>query len=158
MFMIKKPISTLTDTMKKRSLQGSISAFFALEVLDIYEVDIIGVECEDEFVGVFTRSDFERNVIRRNLNPRHTTLYEVITLNPPRVPSDTSVKDTYEAMLAYQWDYMPVVDGNHLCGIVSMNDLGHSVVHSLEEMKTENDTIMDYLHGGESYAMASYRK
>lgn len=137
-------------------LQGSVNIDTAMEVMDIYEIDIVAVECEDHFVGVFTRGDFTRNVIRQNLNPKDTTLYEVMTINPPSVESEASVKETYEAMLTYQWDYMPVLDGRKLCGIVSMKDLGKDVMQSFEEAKAENKMIMNYIQGGESYGMADY--
>ena len=137
-------------------LQGSVSVLSAMEIMDMYEVDILAVECEEDFAGIFTRNDFMRNVIRHNLSPRETTLYEVMTLNPPSVEVGASVKEAYETMLAYQWEYMPVVEGRKLCGIVSMRDLGNDVMKSLEEARNENQMIMNYIQSGESYAMASY--
>ncbi len=138
-------------------LQGSVSVTTAMGIMDIYEIDIIGVECEDDFAGVFSRGDFNRSVIRQNLNPDETSLYEAMALNPPHVEVYQSVKETYEAMLAYQWEYMPVLEGNRLRGIVSMRDLGRDVMKSFEDVRNENELIMNYIHGGESYAIANYR-
>jgi len=137
-------------------LQGSANLLTAIEIMDMYEVDIIGVECEDKFAGVFTRSDFTKSIIRQNLNPEDTTLYEVIVLNPPSVSTETTVKEVYEMMLAYQWEYMPVIEGSKLCGIVSMRDLGKDVMKSFEDARNENEMILNYIQNGESYAIANY--
>jgi predicted transcriptional regulator len=78
-------------------------------------------------------------------------------LNTPSVNSFQSIKETYETMLAYQWEYMPVVDGSLLYGIVSLKDLGKDVMKSFEDAKSENEIMIRYIHGGESYAIADYQ-
>lgn len=154
--MVQK-IGDLAKKSKVPRLQGSVSVWSAMEIMDMYETDITAVECERDFAGVFRRGDFDRSVLRQNLNPKETTLYEVMTLNPPSVEVEQSVKEAYEIMLAYQWDHIPVLDARTLCGVVSMRDLGKDVMKSFEETKTENEFITKYIQGGESYAIADYK-
>ena len=156
MCIMTEKIGAVASKTKQPSLQGSVSAYLAIEVMDIYEIDIIAVECEDNFVGTFSRKDLQKNVIKRNLEPNEVTLYECMTLNPPIAQADMSVKQAYEMMLAYQWNFIPVTRGKKLVGIVSMNDLGKDVMKSYEEAKSENETIMSYLKTGESYVIANY--
>lgn len=156
MCIMSQKIGEIAEKTNIARLQGSVSVDTAMEVMDMYEIDIVAVECEDDFAGVFSRGDFTKSVIRQNLNPKNTTLYEVMALNPPSVEPDASVKETYEAMLAYQWDFMPVLEGRKLCGIVSIKDIGQDVIKSFEEAKIENKIIMNYIRSGESYGMADY--
>lgn len=156
MCIMSQKISTVAQYSSTPRLQGSVSVSTAMEVMDMYEVDIIAIECEEDFAGVFSRGDFNRNVIRQNLKPDETTLYEVMRLNTPTVDAGQSVKEAYETMLAFQWDHMPVLDGGKLCGIVSMCDLGKDVIKSFEDARAENQLIMNYIQNGESYAMAKY--
>lgn len=149
-------IGELAKRAKTPCLQGSVDTFTAIEIMDIYEIDIIGVVCEDNFAGVFSRNDYNKNVIRQRLDPKRTTLYETMTLNAPYVLSDLSIKDTYDAMIAYQWEYMPVVEDQKLCGIVAMKDLGKDIMQLYEDAVSENRMIMNYIQGGESYAMSDY--
>lgn len=137
-------------------LQGSMNVLEAMEIMDAEQTDIIAVECEDKFVGLFTRSNFTQSVIRQNLSPQETTLYEVMTLDVPSVESDATLKETYEAMLACRLDYIPVLDGTSLCGVVAMCDLGKNVMKSYEDAKSETELIKCYIQNGESYAMARY--
>ena len=156
MCIMSRKIGDIAQNKYVPRLQGSVSVESAMEIMDIHEVDIVAVECENDFAGVFSRGDFNRSVIRQSLNPKETTLYEAMPLNTPFVESQQSVKETYEAMLVYQWEYMPVLEGRRLCGIVSMCDLGKDVIKSFEETRTENEMIKTYIQSGESYAIADY--
>lgn len=156
MCIMFQEIGSIAEKIKQPTLQGSASAYMGVEVMNIYNIDIIGIECEDDFVGVFAKEDFDKHVIRRNLNPRETTLYEVMTINPPTVDSDISVKEAYETMLNYKWEHIPVLEHKRLCGIVSMRDLGKDVMSSFEKTQSQHEMVMNYIQGGESYAMAKY--
>ncbi len=156
MCIMSQKISSLAKYTSTPRLQGSVSVTTAMDVMDMYEINIIAIECEEDFAGVFSRGDFNRNVIRQNLNPDETTLYEVMRLDTPSVDAEQTVKEAYETMLAFQWDHMPVLEGKKLCGIVSLRDLGKDVIKSFEDAKAENQIIMNYIHSGESYAMAKY--
>ena len=116
-------IGKLLENSYTPRLQGSTTVDDALEVMDEYEVNVIGVECENDFIGLFSREDFEKQVLRRNMHPGEVTLYEVITFNPPYVTPDLSLRETHNAMLAYQWKYMPVLSGKTLLGIAVMSQL-----------------------------------
>lgn len=156
MCIMSQKISDLAQQVRVPRLQGSVNVNTAMEVMDIYEIDVVAVECEDYFAGIFSRSDFTRSVIRQNLNPKETTLYEVMVINPPSVETESSIKETYDAMLAYQMDHMPVLEGRKLVGLVFMKDLGRNIMQSFEETQIANKMIMNYIQGGESYGMADY--
>ena len=157
MCITKQKIGDLAQRSHAPCLQGSKSVAIAMEIMAIHNVDIIGVECKDDFAGVFSRDCFTKSVVRQNLVPTETLLYEAMYMNPPTIDANSTVKEAYEAMLSYQWEYMPVLDGNnHLGGIVSLRDLAKEVIHSFEDAKIENEMILNYIQGGESYAIADY--
>lgn len=158
MCIMSQKIRDVAQKTKIPCLQGSMSVSAAIEIMDMYEINIVAVECENDFAGIFSRGDFNRNVIRQNLRPDETTLYEVMSLNAPSVSTEHTVKETYEAMLTCQWEHMPVLEGRKLLGVVSMCDIGKDVIKSFEDTKTENEMIMKYIQCGESYAMANYAK
>ena len=90
-------IARKTHTLR---LQGSINVLTALEIMDMYDAEIAGIECESSFVGIFHRRDFAKNIARDRLDPENTTLYEVMTLDMPSIAYDATIKDAYEKMLA----------------------------------------------------------
>ena len=150
-------IARKTHTLR---LQGSINVLTALEIMDMYDAEIAGIECESSFVGIFHRRDFAKNIARDRLDPENTTLYEVMTLDMPSIAYDATIKEAYEKMLACHADYIAVFEENEraLCGIVFLSDLGNDVIQSFEKIRAENEIIMDYIRSGESYAIATYKR
>lgn len=160
MCIISEQIGTIARKTRTLRLQGSINVLTALEIMDIYDAEIAGIECESSFVGTFCRRDFTKDIARDRLDPENTTLYEVMALDAPSIGYDATIKDTYEKMLAEHSDYMIVLedDGRSLCGVVFLSDLGNDVIQSFEKIRAENETIIDYIRGGESYAIATYKR
>lgn len=156
MCILSQKIGDFVKNTKTPRLQGSARVSDALEIMDNYQTTIIGVECETDFVGVFTKNDFRKHVIRRNLNPKEVTLYEVMVCNPPTIKADITVKEAYDTMIAYQWDFMPVVQEQSLQAIISLRDLSTHIMQSYEKSDAEYRMLMNYFRSGESYALASY--
>ncbi len=137
MYKTYNRIGQFVDNLYTPRLQGSTSVDHALEVMDQYNVDVIGVECENDFVGLFSRHDFENKVLRWNLHPSDTSLYEAIIIRPPYVTPDLTLRETYNAMLAYQVDFIPVIEGNILLGIADMKKVR---AHIDRTRQTHNST------------------
>lgn len=156
MSILSQRIGNLAEKVKTPRLQGSVSVLNAVKLLDAHKSDILGVECEEEFAGIFTRGGYNRMVARQNLEPEETTLYEVMTLNPPYVCHDLSIKETYNAMLAYQWEHMPVLRDARLLGIVSLHDLSQNVLQSFETAEQENEMMLKYIRHGEAYSVSNH--
>lgn len=156
MCKMSRNICELLKQKKTPCLEGSETTDKAVMAMDNAETDIIGVSCDGDFVGVFRRKDYFRNVVRRNLNPKETSLYEVMIITPPSIPTSYNFKEAYETMLSYQWNYMPVVREKKLYGIVTMDELGHDIIEAYQEAHNENEIIINYIQGGESYGSADY--
>lgn len=157
MCIMSQKISEIAKQLNTPILQGSVSVSTAMEIMDMYDIDVIGIHCENDFAGVFSRDDFNRSVLRQNLLPDETTLYEAMPLNPPTINADQTIKDAYETMLRCHFKYVAVIDGKTLCGVVQMSDLGQDVIKSFLDAKSENELILHYIQTGESYAMADYK-
>ena len=144
-------IGTIIGNQYTPRLQGSTTTAEALEIMDEYEITAIGVECECDFIGVFTRTDFEKQVLRWNLHPGETTLYEVITFNPPYVTPDLSVKEVYNAMLAYQVKAMPIVSGKTLIGIADLDILRNHINESRNNILEDNVTTLKHFGSDKTF-------
>src|SRR5258708_7217850 len=92
---------------------------------------------DGRLVGIFTeRDDVVRGVGARKA-PDTTPLAEVMTKTPDTVKSSDSVLHALEMMNARGYRHLPVVDGDHLVGIVSIRDLYRSVKEQMD-----NDILM----------------
>lgn len=156
----KNTAGELARKMNTPCLQGSTNIFIAREMMEKHDVDVIGVECRSDFVGIFSRNDYTNAIIRQNLVAADTILYEAMNSDPPYIHADLSISEACDAMLLRDLDFMPVVSGHKLCGILSLNDL-KLVKGLIEDCKNaifEKDVTLSYIHGGESYALSNYNK
>ena len=130
----------------------------ARDIMEAHDVDIIAVACKDKFVGTFSRTDFKNSVLRQNLDPTCTILYEVMRVDPPFIHDDVSIEEACKAMLTYQWEFMPVLAGQQFLGIISLNDLSiiRDLIDRYDNVAFEKEAALAYIHSGESYGMASY--
>lgn len=150
-------IGSLAQNTPTPRIQGSASVMQAMEEMDLCEANIIAIECEGDFVGIFRRDDLHGRVIRQNLNPMTTTLYEVMTIDPPAIDGYRSVKEVYEHMIRNKLEYIAVVTSRALHGIVSLRGLSTDVIKAYEDVEAENRMILNYMQCGESYGMSRYR-
>lgn len=156
MCITKQKIGDLAKQAHTPRLQGSKTVAIAIEIMAMHNSALVAIECKDDFVGIFTRDCLTKNVLRQNLVPTETLLYEVMIDDSPAIESDCTVKDAYETMLSCQLEFLPVLEERKLVGIVSIKELAKEVIHSFEEIKIENQMILNYIQGGESYAIANY--
>ena len=156
MYRLSQKIGSIAKQTPTPRLQGSATMMDALDHMDLCESDIIAVECEAAFVGVFRRHDFNRCVIRQHLNPNETTLYEVMTVNLPVVSPNATVREAYERMVLHKCEHMPVITTRTLYGIVALQDLGKGVIEAYKDLRMENRMILNYIQCGESYGLSNY--
>ncbi len=144
MVSMNKKVDVIIGNTYTPRLQGSAMVSDALEMMEEYEVSVIGVECESEFVGLFSRKDLESKVLQWHLHPNETSLYEVIVLSPPYVTPDLTIREAHNVMLAYQWDYLPVLSnsGKRLLGIVHMKHLREHIDASHDNFNESHSIII----------------
>ena len=82
----------------------------ALDVMENANKNAIGVQNFGKFAGIFTQSDFIKRVLRHDLNPHITSIYDVMTANPQTVTPDCGITAAYEIMVRRGINHLPVVD------------------------------------------------
>lgn len=159
-YNLKNTAGQLARKMNTPCLQGSTNILTARELMEKHDVDVIGVECRSDFVGIFSRNDYTNSIIRHNLIATDTILYEAMNADPPYINEDLSIAEACDSMLLYDLDYMPVVSGKSLCGILSLNDLKlvKGLIDDCKNAIFEKDVALNYIRGGESYGLSNYNK
>ena len=74
-------------------------------------------------VGVVTDRDIAVRIAADNLDPTQMTAGDVMTEDPATVAVDTGVMELCAAMSEASVRRMPVVDGDELAGIITLDDL-----------------------------------
>ena len=95
------------------------------------------------FLGVITERDYCRKVVLNGRSSTDTQVGEIMSTGFPRVvPSDT-IEYCMQALSESNIRYLPVFNGEDVCGIISINDVVTETIHSQQETITH---LKDYLH------------
>jgi CBS domain-containing protein len=93
--------------------------------------------CEEgRLVGIFTERDILKRVVAARLDPSATLIRDVMTHEPDRVSADTSIKEVIRRMDEFCYRHLPVMEGDHILGVVSMRDLP---LYEIADMAQELD-------------------
>lgn len=90
----------------------------------------------------------ERDVVRR-LHERGTGLLdapvsEIMTVEVRTCAPETTVDELRRTMTEYRIRHVPVVSGGRMVGLVSIGDV---VKSAIDELETEREYLVGYLHG-----------
>lgn len=106
-----------------KTLEASVSAQEAGELLSRTEVRAVYV-CEDgNLVGVVTRKTLVREVVAAGRDPRATTLGEIAEEPWWTVESDQPIEEAFRFLEDKDAERVPVVDGGRLVGVLSRSVL-----------------------------------
>ncbi len=115
----------------------------ALKMMAEQNIGSVMVMEENVFLGVITERDYCRKVVLNGRSSTDTQVGEIMSTGFPRVvPSDT-IEYCMQALSESNIRYLPVFNGEEVCGIISINDVVTETIHSQQETITH---LKDYLH------------
>ena len=111
-------------------------------------VGAVAVLREARLVGIFSERDIMKRVVALGLDPLRTLVADVMTSNPLVVAPSESLENCALLMKQHGFRHLPVCDGQHLRGLISLRDI---LLHDLEEKADEVRLMRSYIGGaGES--------
>ena len=122
---------------------GTNTAFEAAEEMVACDIaGIVVVDADGKLKGIVTERDLTRRVMGKKLDPMNTPLAQVMTKNPDTLsPTDTALT-ALDMMRKRGYRHLPVVDGGHVVGMVSIRDLYAAVTIELEEDIHETEAFV----------------
>ena len=106
----------------------------------------IGAACvleNDRLVGIVSERDMMNRVIAAGRDPKVTRVRDVMTAKPVIVDVHESHETCLKVMQQAKIRHLPVVDGTHLLGVISLRDL---LQVDLDEKAEEIKLMQDYIH------------
>ena len=90
--------------------------------------------------GIFTERDVLFRVVNDNLDPKVTTVGQVMTKDPLSATPTTTVEEAMRKVTNERVRHLPLVEGDKLVGMISSGDLTRWVVRAQEEEIKELNT------------------
>lgn len=106
---------------------------------------VVTEEAEDRVIGIFTERDLTDRVVAEGLDPDATALSAVMSPCPVVARPDTSVRDALRCMAGNYVRHLPVVEGKHVVGVVSMRDFMGDELAMLDREKALMESLTEVL-------------
>lgn len=117
----------------------------ALRIMADQNIGSVMVMEGNEYLGIMTERDYSRKVILKGKSSTDTQVSEIMSKDFPAITPHDTVEFCMQLMSDKNIRYLPVFEGNSLCGIVSINDVVRETILTHEETITH---LKDYLHSG----------
>lgn len=136
----KVTVSTLLEEKSSSVFTIAVDATVDAAVAEMNRHRIGSVlvrDVSEAIVGIFTERDILVRVVSAGLDPKTTSVRDVMTAQFKSITSDTSIEDAMQLMTNKRVRHLPVLDGGELTGIVSIGDVTRWLL-KVNEMEAEN--------------------
>ena len=107
---------------------------------------VLVMEPPDKMIGIVTERDLTTRVLARALDPKQTTLAQVMTPNPLCVAPTTKVSDAVQMMIERGFRHLPIVGPEHkVMGVFSVRDALPREVDAALSQTEFNEQVNDAL-------------
>lgn len=115
----------------------------ALRIMADQNIGSVMVLEGNNYMGIMTERDYSRKVILKGKSSTDTQVSEIMSRDFPAITPHDTVEFCMQLMSDKNIRYLPVFEGDTLCGIVSINDVVRETILTQEETITH---LKDYLH------------
>src|SRR4051794_6288807 len=114
---------------------SSTSVIDALQMMADQNIGSVVVVENEKFLGIMTERDYSRKVILKGRSSTDTTVGEIMSSDLPFVKPADTIEHCMQLLSQKHLRYLPVMDGDRLAGILSINDV------VTETITTQAETI-----------------
>lgn len=117
MLLKEKKSSAITSVVPAMAVSA------AVKTMNDANVGAAVVLDEQQLVGILTERDIMVRVLGEGRDPHRTTVAEVMTSSVHTATPTTLVREAMRVMSERRYRHLPVIEGNILCGVISMGDV-----------------------------------
>jgi len=97
------------------------------KIMSTHDIGSVVVVKDDIPIGIFTERDLLKRVVASGKNPKKVFVGEVMTKELITVDSNKKLKEVYHVFVTNHIRHLPVLENDHLVGIVSLKDIARVV-------------------------------
>ena len=144
-------MKTVKDLLERKgrvvwSIGPNAPVYDALRLMAEKEIGALIVLEAGQVVGVLSERDYARKVILVGKSSKDTPVREIMSTKLVHVEPDLSLEGCMVLMTERHVRHLPVLDGDHLIGVISIGDVVNAVI-------AEQRFIIDQLKAFHDYDM-----
>lgn len=124
------------------SVEPTIMVYQAIQLMCEKNIGGLLIVSEGKLEGIFTERDYARKLILKGKSSKTTHISELMTKHPITVTPDNTIEDCMVLMSGKKIRHLPVVEGDHLVGMISIGDV---VKFIIEEQKDIIEYLENYI-------------
>ena len=141
--MYRKIIPDVVPRRDIRAIKESTTALeCARQMKEIHVAAMIVTDNDGKLIGIVTERDMVQRVVAMGLDPKTTTMVQIMTRNPDTLSPDDSANDALELMQARNYRHLPVTENGRCVAMVSIRDLYATAKKALEEEVRETEAFV----------------
>ena len=115
------------------SITPDASVFEALRLMADKDVGALLVMDGDKMAGILSERDYARKVVLSGKVSRETAVSEIMTPKVFTVHPDQTIEECMEMMTAKRVRHLPVVERDHVVGMISIGDVVRDIIFRQRE-------------------------
>jgi CBS domain-containing protein len=140
---------TVSDLLKQKgnqvwTIEATASVLKALKLLADKDVGALIVTKKGKVCGIFSERDFARRMAAEKSFSLDTPVSKLMTADILTVSPQDSVEHCMKIMTDHHIRHLPVMEGEHLAGILSIGDAVKSII---SKQKSFIQQLEDYING-----------
>ena len=120
------------------------TVYIALRKMADANIGSVVVMENGQVVGIITERGYARKVEVKGRTSYTTRVHEIMETKVIYARPNQTVEECLAVMIDRRLRHLPVLDGTKLVGMISIGDLGKSIVG---DQKFEIDQLVRYIHG-----------
>ncbi|MGO4330164.1 CBS domain-containing protein [Cupriavidus sp. 2TAF22] len=126
------------------SIAPNATVYAALQLMAEKGIGALLVIERGDIVGILSERDYARKVILMQRTSRETFVRDIMTSAVIYVRADQSTDECMALMTQHRMRHLPVMDGSHLVGMLSIGDLVKDII---SEQKFIIEQLEHYISG-----------
>lgn len=126
------------------AIAPDVSVLDAIKLMAEKHIGALLVMCGAELVGIVSERDYARKVVLQGRSSRDTAVADIMSTPVLTVKPQTTLSDCMQLVTKHRVRHLPVVDEEHVIGVLSIGDLVKSVI---DEQQQHIDQLQRYIAG-----------
>jgi CBS domain-containing protein len=142
---VEEIMSTLRHILQVKgddvwSISPNASVFEALRLMADKDIGALLVMETEHLVGMISERDYARKVILQGKSSRDTRVGEIMTSKVITIHPDQTVQECMGLMNNHRIRHVPVVENEHVLGVVSIGDVLKDIIYMQKRRIKEMET------------------